>query len=237
MEGCSIDSGDDAICLKSTSGMPCRQIRISQCSVTSRWAGFKIGTESVGDFSEIVVENCRFFDVEGGAVKIVPVDGGNVSHVTIRNVEMISCTGPVFISNGTRLRRYLDVQRTQPGTITDIELDSIRADVKAAEGGWYQGKSWGNAEGGVVLSGLAGNPIRRVSIKNCRFCMPGGKQEIPTKTVPEMGDQYPEFHLFDPLPAWGLYQRNTEEVCVEQTEWIAVRPDARPVMMKELPKM
>lgn len=231
--GCVIDSGDDAICLKSTSGRSCGRIQISDCTVTSRWAGFKIGTESVGDFFDITVENCRFFDVEGGAVKILPVDGGNVNHVVIRNVEMISCTGPIFISNGTRLRRYLTVKKEHPGYIRDIRLESITAMVKAAKGGWYQGKVWGNAQGGVVLSGLEEYPICGVTIKKCHFFMPGGMKEKIEKEVPPMGDQYPEFHLFDPLPAWGMYQRDTRDVTVEETEWVAKEKDIRPIMVKE----
>lgn len=58
----------------------------------------------------------------------------------------------MFISNGTRLRRYLNVQREKPGTIEDIVLEHVRADVKPAPVSWYQGKVWANAEGGVVLS-------------------------------------------------------------------------------------
>lgn len=233
VEDCSIDSGDDAICLKSTSGSACRAIQVRGCTVTSHCGGFKIGTESVGDFSDITLEQCRFFDVEGGAVKILPVDGGNVACVLIRDVEMISCTGPVFISNGTRLRRYLNVQREKPGTIEDIVLEHVRADVKPAPVSWYQGKVWANAEGGVVLSGLPQNPIRRVTIRNCRFHMPGGRDEQPTGPVPVMGDQYPEFHLFDPLPAWGMYERDTEDTELIDTVFTKRAPDVRPVRVKE----
>ncbi len=233
VEGCVIDSGDDAICLKSTSGNPCTSIRVADCTVTSRWAGFKIGTESVGDFADITVEKCRFFDVEGCAVKIVPVDGGNVENVTVRNVEMIACTGPVFISNGERLRRYLDQKREQPGRIRGILLERIHADVRKAKGGIYQGKPWGNADGGVVISGLPGNPVESVTIRQCRFSMPGGSKERRTTPVPEMGSQYPEFHLFDPLPAWALYRRYTKDFKIEDTEFTARERDVRPAAVKE----
>ena len=98
---------------------------------------------------------------------------------------------------------------------------------------WYQGKVWANAEGGVVLSGLPQNPIRRVTIRNCRFHMPGGRDEQPTGPVPVMGDQYPEFHLFDPLPAWGMYERDTEDTELIDTVFTKRAPDVRPVRVKE----
>lgn len=227
---CHIDSGDDAICLKTTSGRPCSGIRISGCTVTSGWAGFKIGTESVGDFTDICLEDCRFYDIEGCAIKLVPVDGANVERVKIQRVRMINCTGPIFISNGERLNQYFSAKRDKPGTIRQLVLKEIEADVKKAEGRTYQGKLWGNAMGCVVLSGLAGNPIRDVFIQGCRFWMPGGAKEQYQREVPEMGNQYPEFHLFDPLPAWGLYQRNTEKIqLAEDTVFIEKEKDVRPV--------
>lgn len=62
VERCTIDTGDDAICLKATSSIPCREITVIGCVLTTRCAAFKIGTESAGDFSAIRVSNCHVVD-------------------------------------------------------------------------------------------------------------------------------------------------------------------------------
>ena len=105
--------------------------------------------------------------------------------------------------------------------------------MRKAKGGTYQGKPWGNADGGVVISGLPGNPVESVTIRQCRFSMPGGSKERRNTPVPEMGSQYPEFHLFDPLPAWALYQRYTKDFKIEDTEFTARERDVRPAAVKE----
>ncbi len=233
VESCRIDAGDDALCLKSTSEQPCRSIRICNCQVTTNWAGFKIGTESVGDFQDIMVENCFFYDVKGCGIKIVPVDGGNVRNVTLKNIKMFNCTGPVFISTGERLRQYFAVKRQKPGTIEHLVLENITADAVTAAGGFYQGAPWGNAKGCVVVSGLQDAPVRNVIFRSCSFAMPGGIAEMPQGPVPEMGVQYPEFHLFDILPAWGMYLRHGDGIVLEQVTMTEKKEDVRPMLVKE----
>lgn len=59
--------------------------------------------------------------------------------------------------------------------------------------------------------------------------MPGGVSEEVSGRVPEMGGQYPEFHLFDPLPCWGLYLRHIDGVRCDGVRMSCREPDARPV--------
>ena len=146
---------------------------------------------------------------------------------------MIRCTGPIFISGGNRLRRYYEVSKTRPGTIKNILMVDIRADVKQAEGGLYQGRPWGNAEGGVVISGLWDYPAENITLRNCDFAMPGGREAYQKQAVPEMGEQYPEFHLFDPLPSWGAYLRHGRNIKLEDCRFTASQKDVRPAVVRE----
>lgn len=230
---CRIDSGDDALCLKATSSQSCRDIQIRNCAVTSNWAAFKIGTESVGDFENIEVRDCTFFDVNGCAIKIVPVDGGNVNGVRIKNIRMLRCTGPVFISAGTRLRQYFSAKKSRPGMIRNVKIQGVAADVISARGGWYQGAAWGDAKGGIVLSGLKEYPLQDIEVSGCCFDMPGGFSQIPNGPVPEMGDRYPEFHLFDPLPACGIYVRHGKNIRLKENIITLKQPDVRERIVSE----
>ena len=73
---CYINSGDDAIVLKSWSpdGL-CRDITISNCVVSSNASGIKIGTESAGEFEDIVVQNCTIFDTRCEGLAVLTVNG------------------------------------------------------------------------------------------------------------------------------------------------------------------
>ncbi len=243
---CHLDTGDDAICLKTTGKQPCEEILVTGCKVTTGWAAFKIGTESVGDFRKIEVADCVFYDVKGCGIKVVPVDGGSVEELYLHDIQMRNCTGPVFFSQGERLREYLGEQKEKPGRISHVRLERIAACVVSAKGSFYQGKPWGNALGCVVFSGLEQLPMEDVAVKDCVFHMPGGlelsgsarndtaeREEIMTRQVPEMGDQYPEFHLFDPLPCWGLYLRHIRGIRWEGVQMTCGEPDGRPMTAKE----
>ncbi|MBQ8637739.1 MAG: right-handed parallel beta-helix repeat-containing protein [Lachnospiraceae bacterium] len=230
IHGCMIDSGDDALCMKSTSNQPCQYIRIRNCRVTSNCSAFKIGTESVGDYKDIEVSDCMFYDVNCCAVKVVPVDGGNVDNLYIHDIEMKNCTGPVFFSTGRRLRKYFTGHRQIPGQIRHVVLERIYAHTVSTEGRILDGKPWGNGKGCVVFSGLPELPIEDVMIRDCTFDMPGGIMELPKDEVPEMGTQYPEFHLFDILPSWGMYLRDVKGMQCENMVMTKRGEDVRPMV-------
>ena len=233
IDGCMIDSGDDALCMKSTSNQPCQHIRIKSCRVTSNCSAFKIGTESVGDYKDIEVSDCMFYDVNCCAIKVVPVDGGNVDNLYIHDIEMKNCTGPVFFSTGRRLRKYFTGYRQVPGQIRHIVLERIHAHTVSTEGRLLDGKPWGNGKGCVVFSGLPELPIEDVVIRDCTFDMPGGIMELPKGEVPEMGTQYPEFHLFDILPCWGMYLRDVKDIQCENMVMTKRAEDVRPMVIQE----
>ena len=48
-----------------------------------------------------------------------------------------------------------------------------------------------------------------------------------------MGEQYPEFHLFDPLPCYGMYLRHVKGVQVKGLTLTAEREDVRAKIVKE----
>jgi len=230
---CMIDSGDDALCMKSTSNQTCQHIRIKSCRVTSNCSAFKIGTESVGDYKDIEVSDCVFYDVNCCAIKVVPVDGGNVENLYIHDIEMKNCTGPVFFSTGRRLRKYFTGYRQTPSQIRHVILERIHAHTVSTEGRILDGKPWGNGKGCVVFSGLPELPIEDVVIRDCVFDMPGGIMEMPEREVPKMGTQYPEFHLFDILPCWGMYLRDVKDIQCENMVMTKRAEDARAMVIQE----
>ena len=130
IEDCDIDSGDDAICLKS-SKHPCRNIVVNRCRVASNTAPLKFGTSSRGGFIDVQVTNCYFYDSPMGATKLQLVDGGRLENVEISRITMKDVGCPIFIRLGNRGRTYSrdDTGKPPVGTVKNIRISDVVADV------------------------------------------------------------------------------------------------------------
>lgn len=228
IEGCFIDTGDDAICLKSTVDKPCSNVAVTGCVITTNWAGFKVGTESVGDFENITFTNSYIYDCNGCAIKLCPVDGGNLKNLTISNIQLNNATGPIFIAGGDRLREYQPGNsRCTAGAISDILIENISGKCINAIGTTYKGEAWGNAKSCICISGTKDNKVQNLTVRNITLEMAGGVNEYTYHEIPEMGKRYPEFHNFGVLPAWGLFVRNAENFIYTDVNMTCTAADVR----------
>lgn len=89
ISNCVINTGDDALCLKTTrqegKTKPCREITVNNCILTSSSAALKLGTESHANFENITVTNCIINNANRGLNMIIR-DGGNVRNVLFSNI-------------------------------------------------------------------------------------------------------------------------------------------------------
>ncbi|MBO5199309.1 MAG: right-handed parallel beta-helix repeat-containing protein [Lachnospiraceae bacterium] len=239
IRGCDISSGDDGICIKSTTHRTCSNIIAEDCRISSEWAGIKLGTESIGDFENITFRNCEIYDTEGCGIKVVPVDGANLKKLAIENIIMKNTTGPIFISLGSRLRTYFkgDIPR-ELGSITDISIRNIKADVVDAAGRPMQGNDyyitydgmWGRAGGCIVINGLPERKVENILLENLDLKMPGGVERYDREDddIIEMEKQYPEFSVFGALPASVAFLRHVKNVTIKNIAYQLKREDVRP---------
>jgi polygalacturonase len=90
---CHIETGDDAICLKSTNknGVynSCENVTVTNCTLISTSTALKIGTESHGDFKNIVFSNSVISNTNRG-IGIFVRDGATVDGVIFSNL-VIEC--------------------------------------------------------------------------------------------------------------------------------------------------
>lgn len=103
IEDCDIDTGDDAIAIKSGRGMegfrgaePSEDILIRRCRLgDSNFACIGIGSEMSGSVRNVRIEDCTFVHARTNAIYIKsrPGRGGVIENVTGRNLEVLSCTG------------------------------------------------------------------------------------------------------------------------------------------------
>jgi len=95
---CSVNAGDDAICLKpgklskrQSAGAACENIIIADCTVYHGHGGFVIGSQTYGGARNIAVRHCVFHGTDVGLrFKSARGKGGRVENVFIDGITMTS---------------------------------------------------------------------------------------------------------------------------------------------------
>lgn len=96
IEDCTISTADDGICLKTSAGPDgkaigrCEDITVRRCNVSSLSCALKIGTESHGDFQNIVFEDCRITR-SNRALGLFSRDGGAMTNIRFSRIA-VDCT-------------------------------------------------------------------------------------------------------------------------------------------------
>jgi polygalacturonase len=249
VRGCRVNTpNDDAIVLKAS--FACGEIRhtedvtVEDCHVSGFDPGtlidgtkgrtqtfspdldrvtgrIKIGTETNGDFRNIVIRNCTFERSRGLALETV--DGGTIENVRVENLTMRDVqTAPLFIRLGARLR---GPEGTKPGAVRDVVIRDVTAEDCLAD---YA----------ALLVGLPDRPIEGVTLENIRLSYRGGGTAgDAARVMPENADSYPEPSMFGRTPAFGLWTRDVKGLSLRNVECLAAAPDARPAMRFERTEM
>ena len=221
ISNCYIDSADDAICLKTSQALgkprPTEQVTVTNCVLRTNCNNFKMGTESRGDFKNIVMSNCTMLRRDAGraplsGISIESVDGAGIEGIAISNVTMRDAGTPIFIRLGNRGR---GMNPPTPGALRHVSLSNIVA------------------VGGSVASsitGLEGFAVRDISLSDINLTM-NGDGDFDKLDVPEAADKYPEATMFGPLPAYGLYARHVGGLTVRNLAVRWLKPDRRPALV------
>jgi hypothetical protein len=227
---CDIESDDDALCLKTSFLLGVRRatedVVITNCRMRSPSNCFKLGTESSGDFRQILLSNCVFSGVpsethdssaaaEGGGIAILSVDGGTVDGVLVSNVVMSGVPAPLFIRLGNRGR---DQHPRAPGRLRNVSISGVVAV---------------GASGTGSISGLPRHPVEHISVENVRISAGGGAWLAGGLDVPEREAAYPKVTMYGRLPAFGLYLRHARDVALRNVELTVEKSDPRPALVAD----
>lgn len=96
LQGCSFDTGDDGICIKSgrdeegrKRGMPTENVIVQNCTVYHAHGGFVVGSEMSGGAKNLFVSNCTFIGTDIGLrFKTTRGRGGIVENIYASNIAM-----------------------------------------------------------------------------------------------------------------------------------------------------
>ncbi len=122
IQGNTINSGDDGICLKSGSAVGLSDVVVRRNHIRGAGVanGLKLGTATIGPMQHILFEDVVMENVQAAGMAIESVDGGEVSDVTFRHITMVDVGTPVFMLLGAR-------GSASVGAIHDIHFDGLRA--------------------------------------------------------------------------------------------------------------
>ena len=227
---CLLETGDDAICFKSTRLQPSENFVISGCNITSKTAGVKFGTSSAGGFRNILVQDCIFKHCGMGTLKVLCVDGGRLEGIHFNNLIMEECEGPIFIRLGGRgvvfdrpkeiVYDRADVkEKPAPvGTLRDCSFRNIHATVRTNN----------LARSGVMITGIPGACVENIRFENVEISLPGGGSETDAaRKVPEDERRYPEQFFFGTLPSSSVFVRHARNVSFKNLQITLQQPDGR----------
>jgi hypothetical protein len=225
---CLIDTGDDAICLKSENPYTgkngevrvAKNITITNCILTTCCNGFKFGTATRGGYENITFSNSVIYsksdDLKGhviAGIAIEMVDGGYIDGVTISNIRMQNVRTPIFLRLGARTK-------PRDGTATylrGVMIDNIHA----------TGATVTNS-----IVGLPGLPVEDVTLSNIRIDSTElGQADWVDRPIPEQAKDYPEARMFGRLPASGFYIRHARGIRLRNLDLHSPAGESRPTIL------
>jgi len=218
---CNIESGDDAVVLKSTSARVCRDVAVSNCILSSRCNALKMGTESNGGFQNIAISNCVIYDTRLAGLALEIVDGGTMDRVVVSNITMNKVGAPIFMRLGNRARPFkTDMETPGIGVMRNITISNIEAT--------------GANPTGCAISGLPEAKIENVTLSDLRLSFEGGGTKADaTREIPEKPADYPEYSMFGRLSAYGLYCRHVKSLKIFNVQLQLEKPDQRHAVVLE----
>jgi Glycosyl hydrolases family 28 len=223
---CSIDTGDDAICLKSENPYGdtvavMRNVTVTNCTLTTCCNAFKFGTATKSGCENIVFSNSTIYnsaesDLNARVISgicLEMVDGGWLDGVVITGIRMQRTRTPIFLRLGTR-------KASVSGNPTYMRGVMI-SDIHATE-----------AVLTSSITGLPGMKVEDVTLSNIHIeSKEPGLREWTEREIPEVPQAYPEARMFGRLPAYGMYVRHANGIRMKDVVFESSAAEQRPAVV------
>lgn len=231
---CRVESRDDAIVAKASFALGVRRstenVLVADCALVNVRNALKLGTESVGDFKNIVFRDCTISarpeawkpypegwkPLASAGISLETVDGGSLEQVRVSGITMTGVRAPIFV----RLGRRGKGPGPDAGALKNVSIVRIAA----------TGALWTSS-----ITGIPGHPVADISLTDIRISgKGGGKARSLAREVPEFETRYPDAAMFnDDLPAYGLYCRHVTGLRLDGIDLKVDKPDARAAVILE----
>ena len=235
---CIIRTGDDAIVLKSTSTFKkfrdCRNVTVTNCVLESTSTALKMGTESFGNFSQILFTNCTIRNTNRG-LSIVVRDGAKVSQVVFSDI-VIETDRKHFNWWGNGDPIWLVVKKRKEnskiGSIEDVVFDNISA----------------RGQGTSKIQGFPGQPqtIKNIRLRDVSLHMNyedlNDKRTDHALAITDASDIFVKdlsvswVNANEPQPKWGhaLYANNVMNLRIAGFSGVAGKANLPAIMLENV---
>jgi len=164
IEGCSFDTGDDCIAIKSGRnndgrkwGRPSENIIVRKCHMKNGHGGVVVGSEISGGYRNLFVEDCEMDSPQLDRVIRIKTNtcrGGLIENIFVRNVRVGQCNESVLKINLLYESRE-DCQRDFPPTVRNVYMENVTCK---------------ESKYGVLIQGLEDTEnVYNIQLKNCFF--------------------------------------------------------------------
>ncbi len=230
ISNCHIETWDDAIVPKTSFSLGHERstefVTITNCVMATNSNGFKLGTESRGNFRHITVSNCVVtpytsktnYRTPGGkpisGIALISADGAQIESVTITNMSMNEVRFPIFMQLSNRGR---DQDKPVPGAIRNVTISNVTAS---------------DAQVACIIDGLPGHRLENVHLDNLNFsCFGGGAKVDKEAEVSEMVGRYPSAYKYRDVATCGFFARHVAGLTLEDVRLSVETPDLRHVVI------
>ncbi len=227
-----INAEDDGLCFKGASQRPTENVLVENCQLFSTCNALKFGTDSQGDFRNILVRKV----VLGGPSAAMPamkrrkadggiswetVDGGTVERVLVHDAHIVRSESPLFLRLGDRGRVRPEQPRPPAGTLRHIVFDRITGEDNGMRGSFF--------------TGVGDKAIEHVLLRDVTIAMAGTAQPAARPAdIPESPADYPDPHMFSTvMPAYGLWTRHLRHLHLVRVRFTSTAADARPMLLQD----
>ncbi len=220
VEGCTVSSEDDAICLKSgvARGVDNVTVRNSHVMTAGVANALKIGTATYGNFTNITFDTIDVQHADKAAMAVESVDGADIQNVVFRNITFKDVGTPFFVLIGDRGDRPADAPR-KIGSVDGVRFENVTGDGVRHD--------WGSVISGLSQGGQT-YLVKNVAFQDVHVTARGGVGSVPA-VPPEYAGQYPDPNLWGQVPAAGVFFRHVDAVSFTRSTIDVGANDARPM--------
>ncbi|MBP5319878.1 MAG: hypothetical protein J6334_02735 [Kiritimatiellae bacterium] len=240
IEDCTVDSDDDAICLKSDNPdfLP-EDIEVRNCRLSSNCNYIKFGTASHGGFKNCRIHHCTLVPASVSRIRswrwlpgvtdpitglagiaLEVVDGGIMEAVHVHDITMeAGVQTPILIRLGARSSHGIE------SYLKDVVIEKVTCKTGAS----------------LIASSITGVPGLRpqgIVLRDLDLTVKGGGRIADARVkVPEVEKAYPENRMFNKLmlPGYGFYLRHVDGVRFENVKlrYAGGREEREPVVQED----
>ncbi|NQT60337.1 MAG: right-handed parallel beta-helix repeat-containing protein [Bacteroidetes bacterium] len=190
---CTLYCGDDGIALTtSNKNKPLKNLTVTNCIISSRWAGIRLGPLSKGNFENIIISNCVLQNCGGGGIKIGMFEGAEIKNCIFSSIIMDRVTAPILIMNTqwTDIGSLDQDPKMMPlGKIRNLHFTDMQITAHAGPTApWDQSEYSQNdlenflkrpdRNSTIFLHGHRDAPLENIFFRNINVTFPGGVTKL-----------------------------------------------------------